>query len=111
MRYIGWQVIAAVLAIAIVVGFNRTMRFDPDLGGYKPSWKNKATYPKMFVHGVTAYWLMDMMLHVGTYWIAAAVLMLIGILLYEWSQRFFNKYDVLAGIIGSTMAILLHRPW
>jgi hypothetical protein len=106
-----WQVILAMLVIAIVVGFNRTLRFDPDLGGYKPAWNNKATYPKMWVHGVTAYMLMDMLLHLGTVWYAATVLMLIAILAYEWSQRFTNEYDIIAGLIGSAIALILHRPW
>lgn len=94
-----------LLAIALVVGLNRLTGFDRSIGETHPHITDRALYPKFYVHWVTAVTISWFMWMCGLTTVEIVALMLIAIPAYEWSQRFFNYLDILAGAIGVATAL------
>ena len=89
--------LAAILAVVLL---NRFVGFDKSVGEFHPKITDKATYPKFYVHWVTAVTIAWFMWITGLSFIEIAALMIVAIPAYEWSQKFFNRLDMLAGAIG-----------
>ena len=97
-----------VLAI-IVCGINKKWKFDPDAGGYKPNIKDKAQYPKFYVHSVSACLItLGMMLFGVNQFVALGLIVGFGVM-YEFSQGFVNILDITADLTGGIVALLLMR--
>jgi hypothetical protein len=88
------------IIILSIVLLNRMIGFDMSIGETKPKITDKATYLKFYVHWVTACTITWFMWMTGLSLIEIAALMIIAIPLYEWSQKFINKLDMLAGAVG-----------
>lgn len=104
------QFAVTLVFAAIIVGLvlaNRKLGFDRSIGETGPKWVDKALYPKAFVHGVTAFAAMAIMLMFGVWPLVAAALLLAGIAGWEWSQGYWNRLDIVAGIVGMLFALTL----
>lgn len=94
--------------VLLIVGLNRTLGFDASVGETKPKPTDKATYPKAYVHFVTAMASFWTMVLCGVNFWAAIAIMLVAIPLYEWSQKFINKWDMFFGALGVLTAALIY---
>lgn len=103
-------IISIILAIIVCVS-NKIWKFDPDIGGYTPSLRDKALYPKFYVHSVSGSLLAFALIHFGIS-ILISLPMIFGFgLLYEWSQGFINYLDIVAELYGwlvVSMLMMIH---
>lgn len=101
-----FYLVTVIAAVVLVV--NRLAHFDSDAGGYRPALGNRASYPKAYVHGVTAFASsLAAIVFVGGAPVSCALLVILAAALWEFTQGFFNWLDVLAGAIGATAASAL----
>jgi hypothetical protein len=102
--------ILLTIAIATAVCFiNKIWKFDPDAGGYHPNIKDKAQYPKFYVHSVSACLATIGMIRYGIHPVVALGLIAAFGTMYEFSQGFVNFLDILADITGGVVAFLLMK--
>jgi len=95
------------LLCALVVAANAKYHFDPDIGGYKPEWKNKAAYPKAFVHAVVAFAIVLALPHVPINPLHGSIILAIFLVPWELGQGFINWKDIIAGLVGISLALAL----
>ena len=104
-----WAVwVSIIVAIAICL-INKKWKFDPDVGGYTPSIKDKAQYPKFYVHSVSACLATVAMIRAGVSPLLALGLIVVFGVMYEFSQGFVNKLDIVADTVGGLVAFLLMK--
>ncbi|GAC1516755.1 MAG: hypothetical protein NVS1B4_13660 [Gemmatimonadaceae bacterium] len=90
---------------------NYRWRIDPDPGGYKPAWNDRALYPKEFVHGITGFGLGALADLAGVptkYRVPGICLAAYG---YELSQGFVNRLDLISGCSGAAAEAMWHAMW
>lgn len=103
-----WRVVIAAAVAVAVVALNFTRHVDADAGGYRPQWRNRASYPKAYVHGVSGF-AAALAVAVFTGQPAAALLIVAaGAVLWEFSQGFVNLLDIAAGVGGALAACVLY---
>jgi hypothetical protein len=93
------------LLIVMTILANRKWQFDADAGGEPSILKHKAAYNKALIHLAFAFLLTVSLLLVGIPVLGVALLSLVGILGWEWSQRVYRKWDIIGGLAGSTLAM------
>lgn len=106
MNAASWIFIALAIIVCLI---NKKWKFDPDAGEYTPSIKDKAQYPKFYVHSVSACLItIGMMLFGVNHPLALGLIAGFGVM-YELSQGFVNWLDIVADITGGLVALFLMR--
>lgn len=95
--------------IVLAIFWNRFWPYDPSIGETHPKITDEATYPKFYVHAISGFALAMLMHHAGVPLLWIGILMFIATIGYEWSQRFINALDILAGLFGALIAYFLWR--
>lgn len=116
--FVDWpRFVAAAIVLGFVlalnyIGVRRRWRYaDGDKGGYIVRLANRALYWKAGVHGLAGYFVADLLLHghVGGV-LAVLLLMAVVAVLFEKTQGFMNRYDIIGGITGAALAVVIHWP-
>ena len=93
-------ILAGVVALVLLA--NRVWGFDVNIPPrYTPRLTNKATYPKVYVHGVTAFAATLGVVALGVPLVAAVIVLALALGPWEWTQRgTIDPYDIAAGLVG-----------
>lgn len=101
---------ATIVLIAVcllVLLANWFLRLDVNVPAiYTPALTNKASYPKVFVHALTAYGATLGALAFGVPIVAAVVILAVSCIAWEFTQRgTVDPYDIGAGWLGIAVAV------
>jgi hypothetical protein len=101
------QTLLLLILTGLTILANRKWQFDPDAGGEPSILKHKAHYNKALIHLAFAFLFTVSLLLVGTPVLGVAGLSLFAIFGWEWSQRVYRKWDIIGGLVGSTLALVV----
>jgi hypothetical protein len=101
--------VSLAVVCLLVLAANWRFAFDVNVPSrYVPRLRNKATYPKAYVHGVTAFAAALGALVLGVP--VPALLLILGLacVAWEFTQRgTVDRFDILAGWVGIVLACVV----
>lgn len=102
----------ALIVLGVLLA-NVRWQFDVNVPRYyRPAIGNKASYPKAYVHAVTAFAGMLASCGLGVLPQCAFPTMVFGILAWEYTQRgTIDRYDIAAGLVGTVAGLLVFLHW
>lgn len=106
MSTTGKGLLFAAVALVLIL-LNRWKPYDPSVGETKPKWTDKATYPKAYVHFIGGYAGAAFLWQMGLPPVWILGILFPAAVAYEWSQRFFNGLDIIAGWAGACLFVIL----
>jgi len=95
--------------IALVLAANWRWGFDKNIPPhYTPRLRNKATYPKAFVHFITALAIIMVAVRLGVDDLYAAIILSLSLPLWEATQGgTIDGFDIGAGFLGVLVSIAI----